>query len=363
MSVTWIGTRTQEDGAFNPAGLGAGATQERAGQELLTRGSVLIEAAFRPLTQPVNLFRFSVVDPWPRGLTLRLEPDGTLRLLMRHGDRQLETTLRTTLGSKVETAHITYIWDAPARLGHLGVHIPDHGLIWQTEVPAPFPVSTADAHRMMEDRRACRTDPSVTFAAIADAPCPLGPVPGLAANAMIDTPRGAVPLCDIRAGDLVTVIGAGPARVLWAGSATVPALGRFAPLTLRRPYMGLWADVVAARDQRACLAGSEVEYIFGTECVSTAVRHLEIRNCAAPLKPAPPVMSYHQILLDRHAIITVNGALMESFDGAAVLERPELLATSVIRDMPPELHPRHVGLAAPVLQGYEALTLTGAYIG
>jgi hypothetical protein len=37
-----------------------------------------------------------------------LEPDGTVRLMMRQGARHLQTALQTTLGSGVQTAHITY---------------------------------------------------------------------------------------------------------------------------------------------------------------------------------------------------------------------------------------------------------------
>lgn len=362
MSINWIATRTQEAGAFNPDGLGRAQVGRRVGLELLTRGSLLMEVTVRPHSHPVNLLRFSALDPWPSGLTLCLEPDGTVRLMMRQGARHLETALKTTLGNKVQTAHITYIWDAPARMGRLSVHIPDHGVLWQTSVLTPFPMALQDARRLAKDD-ACRLDGGVTFAAIADAPCPLGPIPGLSGNAAVDTPDGPVALRLIKPDDLVCVQDGPPARVLWAGQASVPALGRFAPMTLRRPYMGLWDDLVAARDQRVCLTGSEVEYLFGEERVSTAVRHLEIRNCAVPTRPAPAIMTYHQILLETHEIITVNGALVESFDGSAVLNTRGLLGTSVLSDMRANLRPQRVGLAAPVLQGYEALTLTGVSIG
>lgn len=363
MSLKWIATRTQEDGVFSPAGLGCDAAVKPVGMELLTRGSLLMEVTVRPRTHPVNLLRFGALDPWPSGLTVCLEPDGTLRLMMRQGSRHLATALKTTLGSKVQTAHITYVWDAPARSGQLSVHIPDHGVLWQTEVLTPFPLAMRDARRIVEDPNACSMDEGVAFTAIANAPCPLGPMPGLSGHAAVDTPDGPVALHRIAAGDLVNVQGGDAVRVLWAGRASVPALGRFAPMTLRRPYMRLWDDLVAARDQRVCLAGSEVEYLFGEERVTTAIRHLEVRNCAVPTRPAPAVMTYYQILLETHEIITVNGALVESFDGSAVLNARGLLKTSVLADMAPELRPRRVGLAAPVLQGYEALTLTGVSIG
>lgn len=363
MTLNWIGTRTQEVGVFNPAGLDCARRDDPVGMELLTRGSLMIEVAVRPQAHPVNLLRFGTLDPWPSGLTVCLEPDGTLRLMMRQGARHLATALKTTLGSKVLTAHITYVWDAPARWGRLSVHVPDHGLLWQTDVLTPFPMSMRDARRIVSDDKNSTIDTGVSFVAIADAPCPLGPLPGLSGSAAVDTPDGPKTLRDMQPGDLVSVQDRKPVAVLWAGQASVPALGRFAPMTLRRPYMGLWDDLVAARDQRVCLAGSEVEYLFGEERVSTAVRHLEVRNCAEPTKKAPAVMTYHQILLETHEIITVNGALVESFDGSAVLDAPALITGSVLADMAPDVRPQRVGLAAPVLQGYEALTLTGVTIG
>ncbi len=368
MTLNWIGTRTQEDGVFNPAGLGCAGRNysdlaKPVGTDLLTRGSLMIEVAVRPTLRPINLVRFGALDPWPSGLTVCLEPDGTVRLLMRQGARHLATALKTTLGSDVQTAHITYTWDAPARRGHLSVHVPDHGRLWQTDVLMPFPLSARDAHRIVTPNAGSTIDRDVVFVAIADAPCPLGPLPGLSGHAAVDTPDGPKTLRDVVAGDLVTVQGGRAVPVLWAGQATLPALGRFAPMTLRRPYMRLWGDLIAARDQRVCLAGSEVEYLFGEERVTTAVRHLEVRNCAVPTKPKPAVMTYHQLLLETHEIITVNGALVESFDGSAVLGAPAMIKTSVLANMAPKLRPRRIGLAAPVLQGYEALTLTGVTIG
>lgn len=363
MTLKWIGTRTQEGGDFNPAGLDCAPNTRAVGIELLTRGSLLIEVTTRPNAHPVNLLRFSTLDPWPSGLTVCLEPDGTLRLMMRQGGRHLATALKTSLGSKVHTAHITYTWDAPARSGRFSVYIPDHSILWQTDVMTPFPMAMRDAKRIVADPSSCAMDAGVTFAAIANAPCPLGPIPGLSGTAAVATPNGPRAIRDIVAGDLVTVPGGDPVRVLWAGHTSVPALGRFSPMTLRQPYMGLWDDLVAARDQRACLAGSEVEYLFGEERVSTAIRHLEVRNCATPTKNAPAIMTYYQILLETHEIISVNGAMVESFDGSAVLNASGLLKASVLADMPSELRPRQVGLAAPVLQGYEALTLTGVSIG
>jgi len=363
MTLNWIATRTQDTRAFHPGGVDSRHAAPPAGMDLLSRGSLLIEVTVRPNARPVNLLRFAALDPWPSGLTICLEPDGTLRLMMRQGARHLETALKTTLGQASQTVHITYIWDAPARSGFLCAYLPDRGIIWRAQVMAPFPISLRDARRIVRNPASCTMDRDVSFVAIADAPCPLGPIPGLSGAAAVDTPTGPVALRNIKAGDTVCVEGGAPVRVLWSGCASVPALGRFKPMTLRRPYMGLWDDLVASRDQRVCLAGSEVEYLFGEERVTTAIRHLEVRNCTAATETAPAVVTYHQILLETHEIITVNGALLESFDGSAVINTQGLLKTSVMADMQAGARPLRMGLAAPVLQGYEALTLTGVSIG
>lgn len=359
----WIGTRTAHDGVFNPAGLGRPCAADRNTDGLMARGSILIEAEARPGRHPVNLLRFGALDPWPSGLTICLEADGTVRLMARQGERHLETALRTSLGARVQTVHITYVWDAPGRHGVLSVHAPDHGHLWQAEVLSPFPMSLRDARRIMADRTAARLDETVRFAAISDEICPIGPLPGLLGTAAIETPKGAVALRDLEPGDLVMTDDRRAVPVLWNVSATVPALGRFAPMTLRRPYMGLWDDLVLSRDQRVCLDGSEVEYLFGEERVSTAVRHLEARNSAGPTRPMPATITYHQVLLESHEIIQVNGAMVESFDGAAILDKPNWIGGSVLAQMPATDRPRAIGLAAPVLQGYEALTLLGVSIG
>ena len=363
MTLRWIGTRTQEDGAFCPDGLGRVSASHDVETGLLARGSLFIEADITPSNDPVNLIRFAALNPWASGLTVCLEPDGTLRLMMRQGNRQLETALKTSIGMTAVTAHITFTWDAPARRGQLSLHLPDYGKMWRVSVMQPFPIAMRDAQRMICAPQMCTMDQDVVFAAIADAPCPLGPMPGLSGTAAVDTPVGPKLVREIVAGDLVNAQGTCPKRVLWSGSASLPTLGRFAPMTLRQPYLGLWDDLLTTRDQRVCMAGSEVEYLFGEERVSTAVRYLEERNCATPTKVFPAVMTYHQILLETHEIITVNGATVESFDASAVLADPAALQNSVLADMPEEDRPRQLGLAAPVLRGFEALTLSGVSIG
>lgn len=358
----WIATRTKFEFAYHPQGVECRAPFKPKALSLLPQGTLLFETKTRPLSQPVNLIRYSVLDPWPFGLTITLEPNGTLQLMMRQGARDMQVSLRTGLGGHFKTAQIGFTWDAPKRIGHVSVFVPDDGLFWHRATPAPFPITHADVQNLVNGHTSVELSEDMEFIALADGCCPVGPMPGLDGNAVVETPTGGRRLRSLKAGDCVTGQGGRPARVLWSGQARLPALGRFAPMVLRRPYLNLWADLTASGDQRVCLCGTEVEYMFGEERVTTAVRHLEIRNSVAPAKTPPAVVTYHQILLDRHDIITVNGAALESFDASSILCSAGAIDLSVLNGLEnPSL--AHTGLAAPVLQGFEALTLTGVMIG
>lgn len=362
--MTWLGIRSALDAVFEPAGLEAhpsGLSPDPA--TLLVRGSLLVEVELQPTHVPVNLLRFAVLDPWPSGLTLLQEPDGTIRLLLRQGRRHLSASLRTNLGQRSETVHITYSWDAPARIGRLAVQVPDRGVVWQMQLNGPFPISLRDAGRIITEPTQARTAPETVFIAIADDVVPVGPMPGIHETAMVETPDGPRRIDTLSPGDAILGSDGQPARLHWVGSTDLPAAGRFAPLVLRQPYHGLSADLILSGDQRLCLSGPEIEYLFGEEEVSIAVRHLADRNSLFPVKNAARVYRWYQVLLDRQIAIRVNGTWVESFDPGPLVNHLNGFAGTVLEDLPPELRPIDVRCTIPVLQDYEALTLTGLSYG
>ncbi|MEL6957525.1 MAG: Hint domain-containing protein [Pseudomonadota bacterium] len=363
MAVSWLGTRSAQGQVFDPSALGQAGRVRTDDISPIPKGSLLIEAVCGPMLHPVHLLRYRALDPWTISLSVSLETDGTVRLVMRLAERRIETKLRTDLGRATQDAVLTFVWDAPGRIGTLTAYVPETGDLWQTRVRAPFPLSIADCHRIITAPDMCQMDSSVTFAALAVGRCPVGPMPGLCGLSAIDTPLGLTLLRDLKPGDLVCVDDGDALPVIWSGAVTLPALGHFAPMRLRRPYLGLWEDLTTSGDQRVCLSGSEVEYLFGEERVTTAVRHLTIRNCATPLLPQPGVVTYHQILLPRHAMISANGAAVEAFDASSLTSNPVPIRGSVLSALPHALWPNQQPLAAPILQGYEALTLTGVMIG
>ena len=357
--MSWIGLRDASEGVLSAVGLGhANRGPAPDPDSLLVRGTLFIECSYEPRSQPVNLIRLFARDPWPSALTLCLDTDGTLRLLMRHGAQHLSRELATDLDTFENVVQITYSWDCPARHGTLSLYLPDHGKLFQTEVSAPFPLSMRDATRLMADHFLCKTDASLHFAALSDDIEPAGPMPSIGENATIETPKGQKAIETFRPGDIVTTLDGDDAQVRWAGSHLLPARGRYAPCLLRAPYYGVTRNFLVGQDQRLYLSGSNIEYLFGKEEVIAAARHLVDHRAVLAVDSRPLTVRYHHILLDRPAVIIVNGTPLESFDVRPLLGDPGVLRHSILRDLPPELRPMATDLEIPVLHGFEALTLT-----
>lgn len=189
--MSWIGLRDDSEGVFSPAGLGQPNLATLPDPDsLLTTGTLFVECSYEPGPLPVNILRLFSRDPWPSALTLCLDTDGTLRLLMRHGARHLSRDLATDLQVSESVLQITYAWDCSARRGTLTLYVPDRCMLFQTDVSAPFPLTFRDATRLMADRTLCKTDPSLRFAALSNRVEPAGPMPAIGAGATILTPRG-----------------------------------------------------------------------------------------------------------------------------------------------------------------------------
>ena len=353
----WIGLRDRETVAWNPVGLRAAepARLPRADTPL-PRGTLLIECTFDPDRLSVPLLDYHATAPWPSGLRLAFDRDGTLHLTMRQGIATTRSSLHTTLTRYDGAVIVSLGWDGPARRGYLSVFCPASGDLAQTEVIAPPPLTHRDGRRLVGDSSRSEASPDLHYLALSDRLEPAGPMPGLSPGAQIETPTGPVPLSALGPGDIVSTASGDIAVVRWCDSLDLPARGRYAPLLLRAPYHGLTEDLLVAPDQRLCLTGSDVEYLFATDRVSAAAGTL-VDHRAVLAAPRQLVMTYRQVVLDRPAVLLASGAMIESQDLAPLLAAPQAFASSAFADLPPELRPRTAKGPCPVLQDYEAWTL------
>lgn len=323
---------------------------------LLTRGSLLFECIHEGPGEAQTIAAFASDAPWQSGFEISLDAQGTLHLTLVQGGNIQSHTLPCDLSEPADAMHVTYVWDAPSRRGTFSLYLPDQNKLFHIEIIAPLPLPINNARQMATNPKTCIIGPKVRFMAIADHQVPLGPMPSLAGHALLETLDGPKPICKLRPGQLIKTHDQDIAQIRWVGACELPARGRFAPMLMRAPYYGLDHDLMVSATQRIGLSGSEVEYLFGEEEVGVAARHLCDNSSALPVEGLK-TLRYYQVLLDRHALITVSGAPLESFDAVSLLNDPSLLTHSVLGDMPNELRPHSTMPALPILRDYEALTL------
>jgi len=356
--MSWIGLKTTDHSYFDAGGLATPARKVDVPDDhaFLPRGTLLAEFTHHPVTARRNLLRYAVRSPWPSSLTICADPDGTFHLLQGQGDRSCAASLPTDLVETDATIHVSFAWDAPARLGVFSIWVPDAGKLFQTEFRGPLPLSVKDADHLMAVRPTHLRIEDFGFLAVSSAIEPAGPAPNICAGAALTTPHGATAIEDLKPGQMIITHSGDVAQVRWVGFQDLPAVGRFTPLSLRSPYHGLCEDITVSTEARLILSGSEIEYLFGEEAVAVNVGHLADRQ-SVRINLNGPVVRYYQVLLDTASVMNVNGAAIESFDAQPILADPHNVRHSVLRTIPAELLPQDTGLAMPVLRDFEALTL------
>lgn len=161
-------------------------------------------------------------------------------------------------------------------------------------------------------------------------------VPCLVAGSRVATPRGPVPVEDLRPGDLVTVRDGPPLPVLWIGTRRVDAAELAADPQLRPVEIGAGRLGNSAPVQLSALHGIAVPggflaragHLAATGWGGARVRHGRSR--------APGGVLYLHLLLPRHALLSVEGLWVESFwPGPVGLAALDLAAkATLIRALP-----------------------------
>ena len=147
-------------------------------------------------------------------------------------------------------------------------------------------------------------------------------VPCFASGTQILTPQGPRPVQDLAPGDLVTLAGGGAAPVLWHGRRSLSAgdlddLPHLRPVRLKAGHFGLTRDLIVSPQHGISVADSLVR-----AC------HLAAQGIGAHVARGIRAVTYHHILLPRHALVLSQGAASESF-----FPGPQALATLSLRDL------------------------------
>ncbi|SDE83931.1 Hemolysin-type calcium-binding repeat-containing protein [Celeribacter baekdonensis] len=142
-------------------------------------------------------------------------------------------------------------------------------------------------------------------------------IPCYVSGTRIMTPSGEVPVEDLRAGDQVTTLGAGPQPLLWHGKR---CLGRdilaehpeLLPVLIRNGTFGNRGDLLVSPQHGIYVPDPRISPDAGAHRVFARAKHLVSTQAGVRVAWGKREVCYHHLLLPRHAVIIANGALSES---------------------------------------------------
>ncbi|MCR8548771.1 Hint domain-containing protein [Salipiger sp. P9] len=331
----------------------------RPRDQLLARGSLLIETRLSAEGRPQTLLSYERSHPWPGALSLQALPGGSIVLVMSQGTEVFHTLLDYPADARTDVLRLTFSWDSTRRWGRLALERPDSDKVAMRVTPPPPPLVLEDIFTMTRRPQLCQTDPDLVFFAVSDEIEPVGPMPSLTGNVPVATSGGYRCLKDLRCGDTVHTRNSGLVPVLHRVSRVVPALGSFRPVRLRAPYLGLKRDVVVAPFQRLVIGGSEVEYTFGREAVLVPALSL-VNGFAAVQEEGLLTLRYHNLLLPSHDAFIAAGAALESLYVGRLRRDRDRLSASLLAECRAGLLPEQHRAGYQVLRPFEAITLAEA---
>ncbi|RNI19732.1 hemolysin-type calcium-binding region [Paracoccus pantotrophus] len=185
-----------------------------------------------------------------------------------------------------------------------------------------------------------------------------GTVVCFTAGTRIETPRGEVPIEDLRVGDLVVTRDHGPQPIRWIGSKKLrtedlAGLPKLRPIRIAAGALGAGtpAKALLVSPQHRVLVRSRIaQKMFGTAEVLVAAKQLVLLDGIDIAEDVREIEYFH-ILFDRHEVVISNGAETESlYTGPQALKSVGKAALEEIFAIFPELaDPDHVPEAARYL--------------
>ncbi|WP_420861624.1 Hint domain-containing protein [Algirhabdus cladophorae] len=351
--MSWIGLCDFEQPAFRVGGLHNPDRPPNATDSVLAKGTILAEVLLTPSTSDHVILDYKCSGDWPLRVNIQKATCGTFWMYIEQGRYNHLHALPTPLAHFAGTVQISYSWDGPSRLGHLGVYVPATGLVYQNHLDAPRPMpmgALADMTLTQSTRRHCD---GLAFFAVSNQVEPLGVPLGLTSGTTVLCKKAPRTVGDLRPGMTVVCHGQPDQQVQWAGSRLRPARGAALPIRIRAPYLGLTQDLIVAADQKIALDGPDVEYLFSQESVLVRARDL-IHGPMAMIEMRPKVMRYAHVFLTNQSMIRANGCLTESLHLTTSAQNGLKSQNTMSRLCNVEAHTTQ---STPSLRGFEAMTL------
>lgn len=186
-------------------------------------------------------------------------------------------------------------------------------------------------------------------------------MPCFVAGSLIETPRGAVPVETLRAGDMVNTLDDGPQPIQWIGSRETHANGKFAPIRISAGSFGAIQDVWLSPQHRVLVRDVWAELLFGEPEVLIKAKDL-INGKSVVAQPSDGSVTYVHLLFDKHQIVETSGLASESYlPGPMMAHSFDEEAQAEIMTLFPELRDMVANAweaARPILKSHEARALS-----
>ena len=354
--MNWIALKDQTVGVNRPNGLDSLMCGTISDDAVIPRGTLMVEFQSDQRGSTQQMLSYGACHPWASGLILSLDGEGSVRMEHWVGHQRRDFVVDAGLLTANRSILVTYRWNSPARTGLLVVNCNNGRPPIIQEIKDPIPFSYRDVARITTDFDHARIGPSTAFVAIADCEMPIGPMPTLTANTLIETPSGSKRLADIKRGDHVVTFAKKVAQVRWSGSMVLPSRGRFQPMKMRAPYFGLSGDLTVASHQKLRLTGVAVDYLFDTDSVTAQAGDL-FGGHAVRIANHELTQNYHQLVLDHPAPLRIAGIAIDGLHADTALGSDLMFRNSILANTPKELIPQRKHRSPLLIQAYEAHTL------
>jgi hypothetical protein len=162
-------------------------------------------------------------------------------------------------------------------------------------------------------------------------------VPCFTAGTPVDTPRGPIPVEELRPGDAVLTRDGGIAILRWVGIAARRAEGRTAPVRISAGLFGATRDIAVSPQHRILVTGHRAALLFGEEEVLVRARDL-VDGCRVTWEEDGAPLRYVHLMFDRHEMVSTYGLWSESYQpGARTLSAFDTEAREELLRLYPEL--------------------------
>ncbi|WP_147126439.1 Hint domain-containing protein [Shimia ponticola] len=366
----WIGLCDRIGAEFDFGGLpqlgsktSAAAYLNRPKTPLATRGTLMLEAEIPHFTVRRRLLDFEGQTRNGAGrscfeIIIKMHTNAQLEVTLRVDDQSWTRRLNADIREQGHTVRVSYAWDAASRAAVLGLYQPGTGHLDQVLIPAPRPIPWDDLSDLVQGRHSTTIEPGVEFIALSDQFEAMGPMPSITGHTILQTLSGPKPISKVTPQDAIQLEDGRYAQPLRLLRRMLPARGSLAPLRVCAPYFGLKRDFEVSFAAHLLMAGSDVEYLLGSEAVLARAAHLLDGRCVTH-GAERTLVPYYQVVFD--TVEVMQGPVgIQSMILPTASPNSLTASTTLLADLPDGLAFDHGDLPFPMARRYEMVTLNAA---